>query len=209
MSIFDKNFKKYDNWYDTNQFAYLSELELLKKIVPKEKRGLEVGVGTGRFAKELGTEFGIDPSLNMLKIAKKRNIKCVVAKGEKLPFKDNFFDYLIIIITICFTEFPAKVLSEAKRVLKKSGEIVVAIVDGDSFLGKFYQGKKSIFYKEATFFSISEISELLKTQGFNNFSFYQTLFNFLNKLEKPDNPKKGFGEGGFVAIKASSKQLNI
>lgn len=203
-NIFDKNSKKYDKWYDVNQFAYLSELELLKKIVSKEKRGLEVGVGTGRFAKELGTEFGIDFSLGMLKIAKKRKIKCIVARGEKIPFKDNFFDYLTIIITICFTEFPAKVLAEAKRVLKESGEIVVAIIDRNSFLGKFYQGKESIFYKEATFFSTSEISGLLKREGFNNLSVYQTLFNFPNKLEKPNKPKKGFKEGGFVAVKASS-----
>ncbi|MCF7870727.1 MAG: class I SAM-dependent methyltransferase [Candidatus Omnitrophica bacterium] len=204
-NIFDKNSKKYDNWYDKNQFAYLSELELLEKIVPKEKRGLEVGVGTGRFAKELGTEFGIDFSLGMLKIAKKRKIKCVLARGEKLPFKDNFFDYLTIIITICFTEFPAEVLTEAKRVLKKSGKIVVAIIDKNSFLGKFYQAKKSIFYKEATFFSISEISELLKAQGFNNLSFFQTLFNLPNELGQIDKPKEGFGEGGFVTISASSK----
>jgi ubiquinone/menaquinone biosynthesis C-methylase UbiE len=203
-NIFDKNSKRYDNWYDINQFAYLSELELLKKIVPKEKRGLEVGVGTGRFAKELGTEFGIDFSLGVLKIAKKRKIKCILARGEELPFKDNFFDYLTIIITICFTEFPAKILAEAKRVLKESGEIVVAIIDRNSFLGKFYQEKKSIFYREATFFSISEISELLKTKGFNNLSFYQTLFNFPSKLEKPNKSKKGFKEGGFVAVKASS-----
>lgn len=205
MNIFDKNFKKYDKWYDKNHFAYLSELELLKKIVLKNKKGLEVGVGTGRFAKELGTEFGIDLSLGMLRIAKKRNIKSILARGEKLPFKDNFFDYLTIIITICFTENPAKILAEAKRVLKKNGKIIIAIVDKNSFLGDFYLQKNSIFYKYASFFSISEISHLCKSQGFSNFSFYQTLFNFPNKLEKPDRPKKGFGEGGFVAVKASSK----
>ncbi|MCF7888303.1 MAG: class I SAM-dependent methyltransferase [Candidatus Omnitrophica bacterium] len=203
MNIFDKNFKKYDKWYDKNHFAYLSELELLKKIVPKTKKGLEVGVGTGRFAKELGTEFGIDLSLGMLRIAKKRNIKSILAQGERLPFKDNFFDYLTIIITICFTENPAKILAEAKRVLKKRGKIIIAIVDKDSFLGDFYLQKNSIFYKYASFFSISEISNLCESQGFSNFSFYQTLFTFPNKLKKPDRPRKGFGEGGFVAVKAS------
>lgn len=205
MNIFDKNFKKYDNWYDKNRLAYLSELELLKKIVPKNKKGLEIGVGTGRFAKELGTEFGIDPSLKMLKIAKNRNIKCVVAKGENLPFQDNFFDYLTIIITICFTKNPARILAEAKRVLKEKGKIIVAIVDKNSFLGKFYQQKESIFYKYANFFSVSGISELLKAQGFSQLSFFQTLFDFPAKLIELNQPKNNFGEGGFVAIKASNK----
>jgi len=64
--------KKYDAWYDTNKFAYLSELEALRKVLPEVGRGLEIDVGTGRFAVPLGIDIGIDSSKRMIEIAKER-----------------------------------------------------------------------------------------------------------------------------------------
>jgi len=55
--------------------TYLSELKALKKVILEKKKGLEIGVGTGRFASPLGIEYGIDPSEKMLEIAKKRGVK--------------------------------------------------------------------------------------------------------------------------------------
>jgi len=72
---FDVYSEEYDRWYERNKFAYLSEIEALKKVVPKKGKGLEIGVGTGRFAHALGVSVGIDPSENMLQIARKRKIK--------------------------------------------------------------------------------------------------------------------------------------
>ena len=72
MNIFDKFYKEYDRWYDDNKFIFLSELEAVRKVIPEEGRGLEIGVGSGRFASELYIGFGLDPSINMLRLAKKR-----------------------------------------------------------------------------------------------------------------------------------------
>ena len=201
-NIFDKYYKRYDAWYDKNKFAYLSELEAIKKVLPKRGEGLEIGVGTGRFADALGIKFGIDPSKNMLKIAKQRGIDARLGWGEQLPFQDVTFDYVAIIITICFAKDPQKVLKETKRVLKKKGKIVIGIIDKGSFLGKFYQKKKSAFYKQAHFFSVKDIRKLLELEGFNEFSYYQTLFKFPNKINSIEKPREGFGEGGFVVISA-------
>jgi len=52
-NIFDIYPKEYDNWYEENKFAYLSEIEALKKVIPEKGEGLEIGVGTGRFAQPL------------------------------------------------------------------------------------------------------------------------------------------------------------
>jgi len=70
MNIFDIYTNEYDQWYERNKFVYLSELEALKKVVPKKGKGLEIGVGTGRFAEPLGISYGLDPSEKMLEIAK-------------------------------------------------------------------------------------------------------------------------------------------
>jgi len=203
MKIFDIYSKEYDQWYEENKFAYLSELEALKKVVPKKGKGLEIGVGTGRFAQPLGVAFGIDPSKKMLEIAKKRGIKTFVGKGENLPFADNEFDYVLIVITICFVKNPEIVISEARRVLKNNGKLIIGIVDRNSHLGKFYQEKKRQghrFYKFANFFSAKEIIKLLEKYNFKEIVTYQTIFQPLENIKKVEKPKKGFGKGGFVVV---------
>ncbi|RKY31622.1 MAG: SAM-dependent methyltransferase [Candidatus Omnitrophota bacterium] len=200
MKIFDRYYKKYDAWYDKNEFAYLSELKAIRKVLPKKGKGLEIGVGTGRFAQALGIGSGVDPSKNMIEIAKKRGVNVKLGYGERLPFKNTAFDYVAVIITICFTKNPEKVLKEAYRVLKTKGKIIIGIVDKDSFLGKFYQKKKSAFYKEAVFFSVKEIVYLLGSTGFSKFSYYQTLYDFPDEIKSVQKPQKGFGKGGFVVI---------
>jgi len=104
-----------------------------------------------------------------------------------------------------FCKNPLKVLSEARRVLKKNGKIVIGIIDKDSFLSKFYQKKKSVFYKQARFFGVKELISLLKELGFKNFSYYQTIFKLLEKINSIEKPKKGFGKDGFVVIEVEKK----
>ena len=199
-SIFDRYYKKYDAWYDKHKFAYLSELEAIKKVLPNKGKGLEIGVGTGRFASSLGIKFGIDPSKKMLAIASKRGINVKLGMGEKLPYKDSSFDYVAIIITLCFVNDPQEVLAQSYRVLKKNGKIAIGIVDKNSFLGKSYQRKESIFYKQANFFSVREVTDLLKETGFKRFSYYQTIFELPDKINSIENPQDGFDNGGFVVV---------
>ena len=92
------------------------------------------------------------------------------------------------------------VLKEARRVLKWKRKLIIGIIDKDSFLGKYYREKNSIFYKEANFFSVKEITDLLKTAGFKRFSYYQTIFKFPDEINSIEKSQKGFGKGGFVVI---------
>ncbi|MEA3305553.1 MAG: class I SAM-dependent methyltransferase [Candidatus Omnitrophota bacterium] len=204
-NIFDKYHKRYDAWYDKNRFAYLSELEAVKKVLPKRGKGLEIGVGTGRFADALGITAGIDPSKNMIMLARKRGVDARLGSGESLPFKNNSFNYAAIIITLCFLKNPQKVLKESKRVLKKNGKIIIGIIDKNSFLGRYYRKKKSIFYKEANFFDVKQVTNLLKAAEFNRFSYYQTLFKLPKKINSIEKPERGFGKGAFVVICAKKQ----
>lgn len=201
-NIFDENYKKYDKWYDDNKFAYLSEVEAVKKVLPTKGYGLEVGVGSGRFAAPLNISIGIDPSKKAIELAKGRGVDVRSGIGEELPFKDSTFDYAAMIVTLCFVQDPDKVIIEASRVLKPKGKLVIGIVDKESFLRKSYQEKGSIFYEYARFFDIEEIVQILKTDGFSDFSYYQTIFDYPEKLKTVEEPQEGFGKGGFVVIGA-------
>jgi len=201
-SVFDTHCKKYDLWYERYKFAFLAELEAIKKVLPKDAKGLEIGVGTGRFASALGITMGIDPSYDMLKIARERGVSVRWGVGEDLPFLEEVFDYIAIIITLCFVQDPKKVLEEAARTLKKDGSIIIGIVDRESFLGRFYLNKKGIFYQHAKFFSVSEVTDLLREAGFKSFLYYQALFELPVDIDSVEIPESGFGKGGFVVVSA-------
>ena len=202
---FDDNANEYDRWYEGNKEIYQSELLALKQVVPIDKMGLEVGVGTGRFAVPLGVRIGVEPSEAMLSIARQRGVKVKKGFAENLPFKDKSFDFVLFVTTICFLNDISKALKEVYRVLVKNGEIIIGLIDKNSYLGKRYEEIKrgNKFYKNAKFYSVDEIVNLLKLSNFHNFSFYQTLINPSNK--EVETPQKGYGKGSFVIIKAIKK----
>ncbi|MEF3280101.1 MAG: class I SAM-dependent methyltransferase [Elusimicrobiota bacterium] len=206
---FDKYYKEYDRWYDENKFLYLSELNALKKAIGnfKYKNAVEIGVGSGRFAKALGIRNGIEPSNKMGKIAAERGIKVIKAFGENIPFPDKNFDMVLICFTLCFVQNSNQVLSEAKRILKNNGILLIGIIDRNTKLGKYYlrKKKKNKFYANAKFYSAKVIIEKIRKLGFTKIKTYQTLFLDpvkLKNLKQIDRISKGYGEGGFVAISA-------
>jgi ubiquinone/menaquinone biosynthesis C-methylase UbiE len=203
--FFNKHYKRYDAWYDENKFVYMSELEAIKKVMPQAGYGLEVGVGSGRFAAPLGVSVGVDQSEKMLGLARKRGVDVRLGVGEALPFKDSIFDYVLIIVTLCFVQDAEKVIAEATRVLKPDGKVIIGIIDKESFLGKFYQENGSIFYDHARFFNIEEIARMLKASEFGQLAYYQTIFDYPDKINTVEKPRKGFGKGGFVVITARKK----
>jgi len=209
-SVFDIYTDEYEEWFERNKFAYLSELELLKSVIPESGYGLEIGVGTGIFAAPLGIGFGIDPSNNMLQIAQKRNIRVVLSKGEHIPFRDEIFDHVAIIVTICFVDEPDLVLKESLRVIKNNGRIFIGFIDKDSWLGKIYLAKKhkSKFYKDAKFYSTKEIIELLKNNSFIDISIYQTIFDPPDTIKNIQHFREDFGEGGFIVICGQKNNRN-
>src|SRR5450830_760673 len=113
---FDDNANEYDNWFDNNQEIYQSELLALKQSVPIDKIGLEIGVGTGRFAVPLGVRIGVDPSEAMSSIARQRCVKVIKGFADSLPFKDKSFDFVLFVTTICFLDDIYQALKEVYRV---------------------------------------------------------------------------------------------
>ncbi len=203
--VFNARVKEYEEWFEQHPYVYATEVELLRRLLPNNGMGIEIGVGTGRFAGPLGIEVGIDLSEEMLALAKKRGIEAIWADAHNLPFEDESFDYALMMVTLCFVEDPDQAIKEACRVLKKGGVLVIGIVDKESPLGQVYQRKRknSPFYKYAHFFSVDEVKNMLKHNGFNVKQILQTLFvDDLRKVGKIDEVKDGYGQGGFVGIKA-------
>ena len=45
--------RRYDEWFEHHEAAHLSELLAVRALLPWKGRGLEIGVGTRRFAAPL------------------------------------------------------------------------------------------------------------------------------------------------------------
>ncbi len=203
--VFANNLKEYEAWFNQHPWVYATELELLKRLLPEKGVGLEIGVGTGRFAGPLRIPVGVDLCEPCLELAKRRGVEALWADAHNLPFEDESFDYALMMVTICFVEDPVQALKEARRVLKRKGILVLGIVDRDSPLGKTYQAKKkkSPFYKHARFFSTEEVKQMLEEVGFRTKRILQTLFtDDLDSIARLDQIREGYGEGGFVGLKA-------
>ncbi|WP_022847165.1 class I SAM-dependent methyltransferase [Desulfurobacterium sp. TC5-1] len=198
---FDRFYREYENWFERNHDIYEAELELIRSLLPQGK-GIEIGVGTGRFAAPLGIKIGIEPSDAMAEVARQRGIDVLKGVAESLPVPNESYDFVLMVTTVCFVDDVLKSFKEAFRILKKGGVFIVGFVDKNSPLGKRYQEKKdkSRFYKEATFYSTEEIVDFLKKAGFSEISVKQTLIEKDGKMLPVI--KDGSGEGGFVAVRA-------
>jgi SAM-dependent methyltransferase len=204
VNDFDRNVQQYEEWFVKHPFAYVSELHAVRELLPLTENGMEIGVGTGRFAAPLGIRQGIEPSRSMAEVARKKGLDVISGVAENLPYKDSKFEFCLMVTTVCFLDDIDLAFQEAYRVLRPRGSFIIGFVDRKSPIGREYEQRKneSEFYKTATFYSVDELLVHLKKAGFLKFRFCQTLFGPLQDMQEPSNVKEGFGEGSFVVIKA-------
>jgi SAM-dependent methyltransferase len=209
IEIFEKHAQEYDEWFDENKAIYKSEILALKDLIPREGIGLEIGVGTGRFAIPLGIKIGVEPAKAMADMARKRGIDVREARAEALPFDDKSFDFVLMVTTICFLKNPIQALEEIKRVLKPGGCIIIGMIDRNSPLGETYERKKitSKFYKYANFYSLDQVLNWLTNLDFGHVVTHQTVFKSPGQINAVEPFKEGHGKGAFVVIAAKKKRL--
>ena len=126
-----------------NRFATLGQVSKWRRMVqdrlPAKGRILEVGCGPGSFAEEVvGRDLVcLDPIPEMLRSAESRvnpkrtargdsAVEFVEATAEDLPFDDNSFDAVCSLFSFRDWYDKRAGLSEALRVLKPGGIIVIA-----------------------------------------------------------------------------------
>jgi ubiquinone/menaquinone biosynthesis C-methylase UbiE len=207
IHVFETCANEYDRWFETHTYAYESEVLAVRSLLPRSGKGLEVGVGTGRFASRVGIKVGVEPAQAMASIARQRGIEVYEARAEALPFADESFDFVLMVTTVCFLNDPLHALREAWRVLKPRGPTVIGMIDKDSHLGKSYEAKKSrsTFYRYAHFYSVTQVIEWLKRSGFGEIKTRQTIFKLPREMTAVEPVKDGYEEGGFAVIAAQKE----
>ncbi len=197
--IYNQFSAEYDEWFERHSNLYQSELSALQSVIPEDGKGIEIGVGTGRFAQLLNIQYGVEPSQAMANIARQRGIEVI---AEDLPIETATFDFAIMVTVDCFLSDIPKAFSEVHRILKPKGIFIIGMIDKNSPLGQLYEKDKanSVFYKNAIFHSVEEITGLMQSAGFDKFQYQQTPTYPTNT--ETEQPKSGYGKGSFVVIAA-------
>jgi ubiquinone/menaquinone biosynthesis C-methylase UbiE len=136
-------------WHKSPFFTYTWKYPALRRwlraqILSSEKRILSIGCGSGEIERDLnesGLEVvGVDNSHEMLRKAAGRGLRdLVLADARHLPFSRASFDLVMFMESVGYVDLE-KVLPEVKRVLNKSGRVMITFYPphhgSDSFCHK-------------------------------------------------------------------------
>ena len=181
--IFDRKSEEYDDWYRTPKGRLVDRIEkeaVYEYLKPEPgMKILDVGCGTGNFSLELARlgarVTGIDISEPMLTRARsKAQSECLAidfrrADARRLPFDDNAFDAVVSVTALEFVPDLREALTEAFRVLKPGGRLVVGVIGGNSSWSRYYQQKakhdpQSVF-RYASFPTLEKLLSAMPGEG--------------------------------------------
>jgi ubiquinone/menaquinone biosynthesis C-methylase UbiE len=173
--VFDqKAAKLFDQRLETvlGRYIFSRQKELILDLVAPRtgERMLGVDCGTGNylqlFREKRCTVTGVDSSAEMLKVARNKlgdSTELILCKADDLPFSDNEFDIVTLIISLELSCNPQKVLAEAIRVCRD--RVFVGFLNNYSLVGS-RQRLKELFGFPLTsnirFFSHDEIKSMVK-----------------------------------------------
>tara|TARA_B100000579_G_scaffold366954_1_gene327062 strand:+ start:238 stop:942 length:705 start_codon:yes stop_codon:yes gene_type:complete len=204
--VFEDVFDKYDIMNDLMSLGIhrVWKKELIKFLNPqKNTKLIDVASGTGDIAKLYlkkinfnGSVSCVDENAEMLNLNKKKLSKSSTVNwfcnnAEKLPFKDNSFDYYTISFGIRNVDNINNALKEAYRVLKPGGRFLClefSKVKNDLLnkfyktysksipkIGKFIVGKSEpyeyLIDSIEKFYNQDEFVKLIEKQNFVNVSY--------------------------------------
>jgi SAM-dependent methyltransferase len=209
-----------------NDKLFTSELRLFLKVLGdiEGKRLLSVGCGSGLFESyiDCSNVEGIEPSVDMGKIAEKRGVN-VIKYGtiEDVDLPENTYDIIYFNGSSSYMEDLTPVYEKSLKALVDGGKLILLDVPKESAFGLMYLLGKSLGtydhpYLDGTmpelpyplalassgvWHSTEEKIEVLKNLGIKDFDFYQTLVkNPLYTNEEPEEVSEGYKSGGYVAI---------
>jgi len=215
-SVFSKVYKKYDLMNDIMSFGIhrIWKEKFIDWMNPSSNSKLiDVASGTGDIAKLFSYKNNnsseiicVEPNTEMFKEGKTNlkkfgNIKWIQAYAEKLPVKDNTFDFYSISYGIRNVTNINKTLSEAFRVLKPGGRFMClefSKIDNEMLkffykqysktipiIGKFIVGTSQpyeyLIKSIDQFYSQDKLIELMVNNGFSNTE-YRNLSNGISAI---------------------------
>jgi len=133
------------------------------------------------------------------------------AVGEQLPFRNEAFGGILLVVTLCFVDDPLWVLREARRVLRPDGGLVLGMILAESPWAAHYREKGRQghpFYSIARFYPRAELEGWLAQAGFRVVAYRSTLFQDpgASQIREEEGRPGFYPEAGFTGILAQRVQ---
>lgn len=133
MADFDRVAEIYDSTRKEPDDVMRSTLEVMDRVLAGRRSILDVGVGTGRFAKPLSDMglpvVGVDVSTSMMAKARAKGLhELIRGDARSLPFHDGSFDAAIAILVVHLMDEWERVVAEIGRVCHG---LVISVVGRD------------------------------------------------------------------------------
>ena len=164
-----------------NLYPYLLVKHIKEKYfkINSGNKLLDIGCGNGIYVwifEKLGYEaYGVDKNTEkcrlLLDSANLNKIKEIDLEKEKIPFEDNYFDFIFSKSTIEHIYNTENFMKEAYRVLKPNGKIVILTPDYESRYKDFFE-----HWQHVKPFTLKSLWSCLEEFGFKNVKvekFYQ------------------------------------
>ena len=215
-SVFSKVYKKYDFMNDIMSFGIhrLWKNQLINWMNPSSgSKLIDVASGTGDIAKLFSKRKNntseitcVEPNTEMFEEGRNNlkdfnNIKWIRSQAEKIPVKDNTFDFYTISYGIRNVTDINKTLSEAFRVLKRGGRFMClefSKIDNEMLnffykqysktipmIGKYFAGTSQpydyLVKSIANFYNQNQLIELMNKNGFTKTE-YRNLSNGVSAI---------------------------
>ena len=173
----------YDAWYDTRRGRWIGETEFklarqLLAPLPGET-ALDVGCGTGWFTRRFAAAgmrlTGLDPNaawLNYARIHSDPDIFWVEGDAQRLPFREQQFDYAVSIAALCFIDDERTPLAEIVRVTRR--RFAVGWLNRGSLLYREKAGQGA--YAGARWHTATEVRALFEGLPVSNLIIRSTVF---------------------------------
>ena len=121
---------------------------------------LDVGCGRGEFLKgfkDLGMEAsGLDISESAKKYNPGIDIRVADVEKEKLPYPDGYFDVVFSKSNIEHLRDPERFMTQARRILKNGGKLIVLTPDWEEVYRTFYED-----YTHRTPFTVTSLTDIM------------------------------------------------
>ncbi|UCD22154.1 MAG: class I SAM-dependent methyltransferase [Chloroflexota bacterium] len=172
----------YDCRYDRSDYGPV--LQLLLRFVRGSRHVLEVGCGTGYWLQALRRQgcdvVGLDPSINMLRIArrKSRQPSFIKACAEAIPCRQTFFDRVFCVNSFHHFVDKRRFLTEAHRLLRPGGGIMIVGLDPHTGLDRWWiydYFRQVIEMNKRRYPSAGQMRNLMAAYGFVSISTAEAL----------------------------------
>ncbi len=104
---------------------YRYRMDMMKKHFPSSGKLLDVGCGSGTWAKRVGRAFQLVPYGIDVVNGNQEDIEFQVYDGSVLPFADGFFDAALVIHVLHHAHTPERLVGEIARVVRAKGKILI------------------------------------------------------------------------------------